>query len=138
MGIPIDFVGGTSICAFIGALWSSSQDIEEVTGKTNSWFQVWFGIFCLNFTILIFFFHRKWINDGNTCWIFVLLIPLFKLEGFSIKRFEKFSGRTLKSKIYYCRITILLRILHQAKKKSTEMVRSKISGQKATTILVFN
>jgi lysophospholipid hydrolase len=36
-GIPIDMVGGTSIGAFMGALWCQELDVEQLRNKGRSW-----------------------------------------------------------------------------------------------------
>ena len=38
--IPFDIVGGTSIGAFIGALYCENQDIETVRTKAKKWAKV--------------------------------------------------------------------------------------------------
>lgn len=41
-GIPIDMVGGTSMGAFIGAVWCDEVNIPRVTQKSREWCMVSF------------------------------------------------------------------------------------------------
>ena len=49
-GIPIDLIGGTSIGAFMGALWADELDIKGYTERASEWCKV-------NPIIQFFFFN---------------------------------------------------------------------------------
>ena len=39
-GIPIDLIGGTSIGAFMGALWADELDIKRLIERASEWCKV--------------------------------------------------------------------------------------------------
>ena len=39
-GVPIDMVGGTSIGAFIGALWAEERNVTRFTQRGREWSMV--------------------------------------------------------------------------------------------------
>ena len=51
-GIPIDKVGGVSIGAFVGGLWSLHRDFDKVKDKSKEWFgyMMTYGNYVLDLT----------------------------------------------------------------------------------------
>ncbi|CAG0892620.1 unnamed protein product, partial [Cyprideis torosa] len=61
-GVPVDLVGGTSIGAFVGALWARETNITAVTTKARDWSykvnQVWRQVLDLTYPITAWFTGR--------------------------------------------------------------------------------
>lgn len=65
-GIPIDLIGGTSIGAFMGALWADELNIKGYIDRARDWCKV---LFFASHMIFLDHFHRKCNLSGENYWI---------------------------------------------------------------------
>lgn len=86
-GIPIDMVGGTSIGAFMGAIWAQELDVERLRLKGRSWSflmtSVWRQIWDLTYPVSAMFtgagFNRTIFETFGDAQIEDLWLPYFTI-----------------------------------------------------------